>query len=128
LVKKLSLSDLKIIERYTKKYVENLFLLYHATNTRYLDALAATRGCVILVPAAVAFFIILVLAACAVSLPVYMAIVMNAVNVIVAIIMNNICLNIKMLTTKKHIWVLSNLFLNDGTDIPFSIRTISSLE
>jgi hypothetical protein len=125
LVKKLSLSDLKIIERYTKKYVENLFLLYHATNTRYLDALAATRGCVILVPAAVAFFVILVPAACAVSLPEYMAIVMNAVNVIVAIIMNNIYLNIKML---QHIWVSSNLFLNDGIDIPFSISTISSLE
>ena len=47
----------------------------------------------------------------AVSLPVHSPIVTNAVNVIASVIMNDTCLYIKILTTKKYIWVLPKLVL-----------------
>ena len=65
---------------------------------------------VILPPAAVALPAAVAFCACA-SLPVYSAIVTNAVNIIAAVITKDICLYIKMLTTKKYIWVFTNLIL-----------------
>src|SRR5215831_15764982 len=47
------------------------------------------------------------------SLPVYNAIVKNPVNNIDAVITNGICLYIKILTHKKYIRVVSNLFIYD---------------
>jgi hypothetical protein len=49
---------------------------------------------------------------------VYSAIVTNAVNIIAAVITKDICLYIKMLTTKKYIRIVSNLFLYK---CPFSL-------
>jgi hypothetical protein len=68
-------------------------------------------------PAAVALLLVALpppACACA-SLPVYSAIVKNAVNNIDAVITNGICLYIRMLTPKKYIRVVSNLFIYDGT-------------
>ena len=66
---------------------------------------------VILAPAAVALPAAVAFCACA-SLAVYSAIVANAVSIIAAVITKSICLYIKMLTTKKYIWVFTNLFLD----------------
>jgi hypothetical protein len=67
-------------------------------------------------PAAVALpLVILPPPVCACTSLVYSAIVKNAVNNIDAVITNGICLYIRMLTPKKYIRVVSNLFIYDDT-------------
>src|SRR5215471_17887066 len=101
---------------------------YNSTNNCYDDgSLGGTSGCVILPPPALVILpppalvilpppalVILPPPACArASLPVYNAIVKNPVNNIDAVITNGICLYIKILTHKKYIRVVSNLFIYD---------------
>jgi hypothetical protein len=94
----------------TSEKIEGSFLCYFVAFFVILPP-AAVAFFVILPPAAVALPAAVAFCACA-SLAVYSAIVANAVSIIAAVITKSICLYIKMLTTKKYIWVFTNLLLD----------------
>jgi spore maturation protein SpmA len=94
----------------TQEKIKGSFLCYFVAFVLLPAAVALAPAAVALAPAALA---LPPAGACAcASLAVYSAIVANAVSIIAAVITKSICLYINMFTTKKYIWVFTNLLLD----------------